>query len=138
MIYPMFAMFLLTVIVLAVLFLTRVRSIRQGLVSQAHFLTYSTGEKEPDRSLALSRNFTNLFEAPILFYVVCVVIMVANLTNPIFLGLAWAYVFMRALHSFIHTGSNNLSWRIFTYMMSWVFLTALWIGIVISKLEGAQ
>lgn len=137
MIYPIFAMFSLTLTVLVLLFKARVMATRQKLVSPAYFLTYSTNEREPEKALAMSRNFTNLFEAPTLFYVVCIAIIVVNAENFILIGLAWAYVIARVLHSLIHTGSNNLRWRIFSYMVSWVFLTALWIGLLVSTFGAA-
>jgi len=137
MIYPIFAMFFLTLTVLVLLFKARVMATRRKLVSPAYFLTYSTNEREPETSLAMSRNFTNLFEAPVLFYVVCIAIIVTNAENLILVGLAWAYVIARVIHSLIHTGSNNLPWRIIVYMVSWVFLTALWIGLLVSTFGAA-
>ena len=137
MIYPIFAMFFLTLTVLVLLFKARVMATRRKLVSPAYFLTYSTNEREPEASLAMSRNFTNLFEAPVLFYVVCIAIIVTNAENLILVGLAWAYVIARVIHSLIHTGSNNLPWRIIAYMVSWVFLTALWIVLLVSTFGAA-
>ena len=70
MIYPMFAMVLLTAFVLATLFRSRVSAVRHGLVSAAYFRIYQ-GDAEPESSAKRARHFTNLFEAPVLFYVVC-------------------------------------------------------------------
>jgi hypothetical protein len=69
-IYPMFAMVLLTAFVLATLFRSRVGAVRQGLVSAAYFRIYH-GESEPESSAKRARHFIDIFEAPVLFYVVC-------------------------------------------------------------------
>jgi len=69
-VYPMFALVLLTATVLVVLFLSRVRAVQQGSVSSKYFRIYQ-GEVEPEQSAKASRHFTNLFEAPTLFYAAC-------------------------------------------------------------------
>lgn len=124
-VYPMFALVVLTFIVLVSLFRTRAASVRQGNVKASYYRTY-VGETEPDESIQLSRHFSNLFEAPTLFYVVCVTVMAAGLTDMIFIGLAWSYVSLRVAHAYIHTGSNILQWRIAAYFSSWSVLIAIW------------
>lgn len=66
-IYPMFVMVLLTFSVLVRLFLARRKSVAEGAVSASYFKVYQ-GSPEPEASAKLARHFTNLFEAPVLFY----------------------------------------------------------------------
>jgi len=54
MIYPMFAMVLLTSVVPVTLIRSRVAAVRQGLVSAAHFLIYQ-GEIEPESTAKPAR-----------------------------------------------------------------------------------
>lgn len=70
-IYPMFAMVLLTFGVLVSLFRTRVRFVREGKVDPSYFKIYQDGT-EPDASAKLARHFANLFESPVLFYAACI------------------------------------------------------------------
>jgi len=128
--YPMFAMVVLTCLVLAALFRARVHSVAEGQVSGSYFKTYRGG-KEPDASVQLSRHFANIFEAPTLFYVVCLAAIVVNQTAwPMHL-LAWAYVFLRVGHAHIHIGRNKLRPRIFVYFLSWVVLLLMWVYVVV-------
>lgn len=136
MIYPMFALFALTFAVLVALFRARTGAVSRGEIKASHFLTYATDQQEADHTLALSRHFTNLFETPVLFYVACLAIMAFNATNLTLVFIAWGYVLMRGLHAFIHTGSNNLRWRIFAYFGSWGFLLALWISLVVLAMNS--
>jgi len=125
-VYPMFAMVVLTCIVLAALFRARVQAVAIGQVSGSYFKTYRGGE-EPDASVQLSRHFANIFEAPTLFYVVCLVAMTVNQTAwPLHL-LAWAYVLLRAAHAHVHIGRNKLRPRILVYFTSWIVLLLMWV-----------
>ena len=135
-IYPMFAMVVLTCIVLAALFRARVRSVAAGQVSGSYYKTYRGGE-EPDASAQLSRHFANIFEAPTLFYVVCLAAIIVNQTAwPMHL-LAWAYVLLRAGHAYIHTGRNKLRPRILVYFVSWIVLILMWVYVVVGVLLSA-
>ncbi len=129
-IYPMFAMVLLTFSVLVRLFLTRTRFVREGQVSAGYFKTYQVGT-EPEASAKLARHFVNLFEAPTLFYVACLAAMVSGQSTTFLNGVAWLYVALRGVHTFIHTGSNKLNQRIAAYFSSWTVLLLMWICIVI-------
>jgi hypothetical protein len=129
-IYPMFAMVLLTFGVLLTLFRTRVRFVREGAVDAAYFKTYQEGA-EPEASAKLARHFVNLFEAPTLFYVACLAAIVTGQSTALLNALAWLYVALRVLHTYIHTGSNRLNHRIAAYFSSWAVLLALWVCIVI-------
>ncbi len=135
-VYPMFAMVVLTCVVLAALFRARTSSVASGQVSVSYFKTYRGGE-EPDASVQLSRHFANIFEAPTLFYVVCLAAMIINQTAwPLHL-LAWTYVLLRAAHAHVHTGRNKLRPRIFVYFSSWIVLLLMWIYLVVGVLIAA-
>jgi hypothetical protein len=124
----MFAMVLLTASVLVRLFLARRAAVGAGQVQAAYFRVYQ-GAAEPEASAQLARHFTNLFEAPVLFYAAC---LAAAMLPPsaLCLALAWAYVAARAVHTIVHTGRNRLPPRIAAYFTSWALLLALWIVLV--------
>ena len=129
-VYPMFAMVLLTFAVVVRLFRTRTRFVRDGQVSAGYFKTYQNGQ-EPEASAKLARHFANLFETPVLFYVACLAAMASQQASLLVMILAWLYVATRCAHAFIHTGSNRLNHRIAAYFSSWMVLLALWITLAI-------
>lgn len=129
-IYPMFAMVMLTFTILLVLFRNRVESVGKGEISAYFYKTYQ-GEVEPDSSLKLTQHVTNIFEAPTLFYVACLAAMIMNEHALMFQLLAWAYVLLRAAHAYIHIGSNKLKRRITVYFTSWIVLLLMWAHLVI-------
>jgi hypothetical protein len=128
-IYPMFAMVLLTASVLATLFRSRVGAVRQGLVSASYFRIYQ-GDTEPESSAKRARHFTNLFEAPVLFYVVCLAAMITHFTGIAMQILAWIYVAARVVHAYVHLGGNRLRHRMRVYFFSWGVLLAMWLYLI--------
>lgn len=129
-VYPMFALVLLTAYVLSVLFRSRVRAVRAGKVSSHYFRIYQ-GEVEPEETVKPARHFSNLFEAPTLFYAGCLAGIVTGDSGVGIQLIAWAYVAARMAHAYIHMGRNRLGGRIYTYFGSWLVLLALWLHVVI-------
>lgn len=128
-VFPMFAMVLLTFFVLIKMFRTRLRLVRERKIDLSFYSIYQ-GEGEPEQSAKLARHFTNLFEAPVLFYVCCLSALAVNVTGLPFIVLAWAYVAARLMHAIIHTGSNRLRLRIYAYFSSWLILLSMWLLLV--------
>ncbi len=127
-IYPMFAMVLLTATVLVILFRSRVSAVREGQVTAKYFRIYQ-GEVEPESTAKPARHFANLFEAPTLFYAACLAAMVTGQTGAALVTLAWLYVAARIAHAYIHLGGNRLRLRIRAYFGGWLVLLAMWITI---------
>ena len=124
-VYPMAAMVLLTFIVLIRMFLGRVRAVRAGEADAGYYKTYQEGT-EPREVAQLSRHLVNMFESPTLFYAACIAGMVTGENATILGALAWVYVAMRAVHAYVHTGSNRLPPRIKIYFSSWLVLLGMW------------
>jgi hypothetical protein len=138
-VYPMFAMVLVTATVLVMLFRRRVHAVRERLITTAYYRIYQDqGVPEPESAAKAARHFSNLFEAPTLFYVACLAAMIAQIPSLLMVALAWAYVAARITHASIHLGSNRLRWRIRAYFASWIILMAMWIDLIISVASGVQ
>jgi hypothetical protein len=130
-VFPMFVMVLLTFSTLARLFFARRKSVAEGKVNAEYFKVYQ-GSAEPEASAKLARHFTNLFEAPVLFYAACLAGMALHIAGTLFLTLAWAYVLLRVIHTSIHTGANKLYPRIAAYFSSWLVLLVMWVLLALS------
>jgi hypothetical protein len=128
-VYPMFAMVLLTASVLVTMFRSRVRAVRENALASSYFRVYQGGT-EPDYAVKPARHFINLFEAPTLFYAACLAALATGTTGPAILALAWTYFAVRVAHAWIHIGRNRLRHRIRIYAASWAVLLALWVCVV--------
>jgi hypothetical protein len=129
-VYPMAAMVVLTFGVVFAMFRARVRAVRAGEADAGYFKTYQEG-REPHHTAQLSRQFTNLFETPVLFYVASVTAIATELASTVMLVLAWLYVGLRIAHAWVHTGSNKLGPRIRIYFASWLVLLGMWATLVL-------
>jgi hypothetical protein len=74
----------------------------------------------PDSVIKVNNNLRNQFEAPILFYVVTIILFVLGAVNPVTLGLAWLFVLSRLVHAYIHTGSNIVKYRLRVFTLGLV------------------
>ena len=124
-VYPMAAMVLLTFLVVAKTFFGRVQAVKAGETDASYFKTYQEG-RESRKGAQMSRNVINLFEAPTLFYAVCVAGMVAGQNSGILVALAWTYVVTRVVHSYIHIGKNKIQPRLVAYFSGWLVLLGMW------------
>jgi hypothetical protein len=71
-------------------------------------------------------NYADLLEMPVLFYVVCLMLYVANRVDTTFLMLAWIYVALRALHSAVHLSYDNFRHRMVLFALSNFAVFAMW------------
>ena len=77
------------------------------------------------KNLDITDNYNHIFEQPTLFYAVLIYIQLADTANQTNLSLAWAYVFLRVVHSSIQLTSNNVSWRAASFATSSLILMAI-------------
>ena len=136
-IYPMATMVLLTALVLSRMVLGRVAAVKRGEVDARFYKTYQGDEGEPRKAAQHTRHFINLFESPVLFYAGCISAMVVGQGTGIIVWLAWAYVVCRALHAFVHLGSNSIPPRMAIYGASWIVLLAIW-GVLVVRVASTS
>jgi hypothetical protein len=72
-------------------------------------------------------NFADLLEMPVLFYVVCLMAVVASRVDDTILALAWAYVGIRAVHSAVHLTYDNPTHRTVLFALSNFVVLAMWV-----------
>lgn len=122
---PMGAMALLTFIVLGFIPARRFRAAFAGRVKPDDF-KYGESPAVPGDVAIPNRNYMNLLELPMLFYVAGLMYYVAGRVDGIVLGVAWAYVALRTIHSAIHLSYNNVIHRLTAFALSNLVLMALW------------
>lgn len=123
---PMGAMALLTFVVLGFIPAARFRAVFARQVTPDDFKLGESARVPPEVAVT-NRNFMNLLELPVLFYVVGLMYYVAGRVDQTALVLAWAYVALRAIHSAIHLSYNNVVHRLTAYALSNAVLAAFWI-----------
>jgi hypothetical protein len=133
--YPLFAMFGLVSFVLLRLRSQRFAAVRSEQVDASFYKAYPEGV-EPESLRVVSRHFSNLFEMPVLFYVVALMIYVTQQTTGFLVACAWLYVLLRCAHSYIHLGRNELIPRFVAYFASAFVLAILWVTLLVQLLRA--
>lgn len=132
MIYPMFAMTLLIFVVGLFNVTWRILSVKNKQVRARYYKVYDTGGAEiPAHIIAGSRNYSNQFEVPILFYVVASLVLVLNQTSVAYLALAWLFVISRVVHAFIHMTYNHVLHRMLVFLVGFLAVMAMWVMLLI-------
>ena len=129
---PMYYMVLLTASVFLLSTLIRFKNV---LVDKSH--TGSELMKIPLPASAAQitkqadRNLINLFEFPILFYAICVVLYVTGKVDAYFVVLAYWFVGLRVAHSLYHIFINgfigDMPLRALLWLPSWLIVIWMWI-----------
>lgn len=130
MLYPMAALVLLTLVVMVVNFIWRVRSVKSCRVSIKYYRVFE-GEA-PEYIKAGSRHYANLFELPVLFYVAGVAAISLGLETQAMITLAWLFVLARAIHALVHMSYNNVLHRLAAFWLGVISVAGLWLTLVIS------
>ena len=123
--WPMFAMVLLTLLVWLRLFQTRLGEMKQRRIHPQTVATSVQMAQRVEDSRAAD-NFRNLFELPVLFYAAALLAVQAGSDNTLLLILCWIFVVLRALHSYIHCTYNRVMDRFKVYLLSGLVLWAIW------------
>lgn len=121
---PLFAMVLLHLLVWLRLYQTRLGEMKRRRIHPQSVASNAQMAMLEDTRAA--DNFRNLFELPVLFYAAMLLIIVSRSESVVLLALAWAFVALRYLHSYIHCTYNRVKDRFSAYLFSGLALWALW------------
>jgi hypothetical protein len=131
---PLLGMLLLTLLVWIVMFIKRVGYMNTAGIDAEQL-------KQPADSTALiapeanapANNFKNLFELPVVFYVVCLYLIATGQADALHVNCAWAFLALRAVHSLIHCTYNKVMHRFAIYLLG---ALALWVMVVRAALSA--
>lgn len=128
---PLLAMAVLSFIVWITMFVRRVGEMRRRRIDIERLATTAeVASLLEDRRAA--DNFRNLFELPVLFYAATLAALATGAVDAILVGLAWAFVGFRCLHSLVHCGYNRVMHRFLAYLLASLALWAMWIRLAIA------
>jgi hypothetical protein len=129
--WPVFAMAALTFVVMFRMAWTRLGTMKrerihpQSVATSAQMTAAIADTRAPD-------NYRNLFELPVLFYVAMLLALATDRTGVLIVGLAWAFVVTRVIHSIIHCGYNKVRHRFLAFFVGALLLIALWVALALS------
>lgn len=122
---PMAVLALWTMHVLLLVPIARFKAAGKGLVEAEDF-RYGESARVPDSVRLPNRNFMNLLEVPVLFYVAGFIAFLSGHIDNLMLGLAWVYVVLRIAHSLVHVSYNRVMHRLTLFAISNVVVSVMW------------
>lgn len=73
----------------------------------------------------VSNNIANQFEIPVLFYALCMIIALTDNVGVLNTALAWGFVVLRYVHTYVHIGSNFVPLRMRIFALSLVIVLVM-------------
>jgi len=136
--WPTFALVALIFIVWFVLFVQRFGHMRRNPPRAEDIATGEAAMRYFAPVEMSANNLRNLFEMPVLYLALVPLLLITHHANHLQVLLAWIFVALRALHSFIHIGPKKVMPRFMVYLASCIVLSAMWIGFAIDMLSVPQ
>ena len=120
-----------TIFILFLVAYRRIEAARARRVPRGAFRLGESPDVPPDVAV-VNRNYMNLLESPVLFYVACLVLYATHHVGTGPIVLAWIFVALRLAHSFIHLTKNRIIPRLVAFALSNLVLFAMWLWIIVS------
>ena len=129
-IQPVLALMLLTFAVWVTLFARRIAwMVSRNIDAQRLATPEQIASTLPEAVNRAANNFRNLFELPVVFYAICLLLVATQTSDAVYVNLAWGYVALRVAHSLIHCTVNIVTLRFAAFALSsivlWVMLARL-------------
>lgn len=122
MIAPVVALVVWSLIMLIWLYATRIPAMSKAKLKPGQ-ATKADMDALPSANVA--NNYNHLMEQPTLFYAICFALQFLDQANDINIGLAWLYVAIRVVHSFLQATVNIIVVRFLIFMLGSLVLMAL-------------
>lgn len=123
---PMVVLVGLTGLVWLLMFAFRNVAVAVGQASILYYQSYRVTDAPREWIERPARAFMNLLEVPVLFYVVCILMLVTGWCDAAQAQLAWVFVGTRVLHAIIYIGVNHVPARLGGYVAGCAALAVMW------------
>jgi len=128
--YSLLCMFLVSFFTGMRMLQLRYRAVLKDNLHHGYF-KLNRGAKLPDYLIQATQHYENLYETPLLFYVIVILAYLLKVVDVVTITLAYSYVVTRVVHAFIHLNSNRVRHRRNVFLISIAVLTTLWIYVFI-------
>jgi hypothetical protein len=116
---PVFATVALTFAVWVYMYVKRIAFITGNQLTSAELAKPGRlAELSPPSVSNPSDNFKNLFEIPVLFYALAIVLFATSQVDAIYVWAGWIFAGFRVLHSAMHCTINVVMARFYLYLVS--------------------
>lgn len=136
--WPTFALVALIFVVWFTLFIQRFAHMKRNPPTAESFADGEAAQRYFRPVEMPANNLANLFEMPVLYFALVPLLIGTNHANLTQVTLAWIFVILRMVHSFIHIGPKKVQPRFMVYLASVAVLMAMWIGFFVDMVAAAH
>ena len=119
-----------TLLYSAVMIIGRKKAVDSGELKASYFKEYNN-DTPPSYVQKATRQWTNLYEVPVLFYAVGAAILALRLDDMIFVYMGYIFLSLRMVQAFIHTTYNNVYHRLMIFACGLVIVLAMWVRLLL-------
>ena len=138
---PILFMGALSLVMMLLMYLTRIPAAKvleaEGVDLQQLSHPAQLSGVFPRKGERFADNYNHLWEQPMLFYAVVLVIWAPGHTDAVHLAAAWTYCGLRLAHSVVQVTVNHVWVRFSVFVMSWIALAVMLIREIITAVAAA-
>lgn len=115
---PVLALVVWTLVILVWLYARRIPAMRKAGIDPAKIKgseSYASLPPMNPKAVWVADNYNHLHEQPTIFYALCVYTHLVGVIDAFNVGLAWGYVAIRVVHSFIQITTNFVPVRFLVF-----------------------
>jgi hypothetical protein len=125
MLTPMLALITWTFVIWVWMYATRIPAMQRAGIDPAKIKQKSDLDVLPLSAKQVADNYNHLHEQPVIFYALCAYAQFAGAADAANVGLAWAYVGLRVVHSLIQCTVNYIPARFAVFSLGSIVLFAI-------------
>lgn len=129
--YPVFALVSLTLVVFLIMGRARLRALAKARIHPQRVATRRESAEVFVDVNHISDHYMNLFEMPVLFYVLALILLATGRDDGLYAFMGWLYVLVRVAHAWVHCTYNKVRHRFLAFVASAVVLWLMWARLVV-------
>jgi len=122
---PVLALVVWSFVMWGWLYATRLPALRRARIDPRRIKRKSDIDALPTSVQQVADNYNHLHEQPTVFYALAFYSYLVGVVDPLAVGLAWAYVGLRVLHSLVQATVNFVPLRFLVFALSTFVLMAI-------------
>jgi hypothetical protein len=131
--WPMLAHIGLIFFLYAWLTVARLGAVSRGEVEYSSFVL---NREEPPMAARISRNLSNQFELPVIFYAAVVLLVAIGRVTTLDIFFAWVFFIGRVIHTIVQTLTDNVPLRGNVFVINFLAVVMLVGHVVLLAIEG--
>jgi hypothetical protein len=132
MIAPVLALIAWTFVMWFWMYATRIPAMRTAKIDMGELTRTGRKLELPPQVSRVADNYNHLHEQPTIFYALALTAQAAGAADATNIGLAWGYVFLRIVHSFVQATVNIIPIRFSVFALGTMVLLALLVRTILA------